>query len=70
MAVTLPRGIYWLFYTSPEASPATRSEETHQVILGVRSGIPDTHTDKNNQVSHSLPDHPLRSPWSHLPALS
>lgn len=68
MAVTLPRGIYWLFYTSPEASPATRSEETHQVIPGVRLGIPDTHTDKNNQVSHSLPDHPPQEPLESPPS--
>lgn len=68
MAVTLPRGIYWLLYTSPKASPATRSEETHQVIPGVRSGIPDTYTDKNNQVSHSLPDHPPQEPLESPPS--
>lgn len=32
VAGTIPRGIYWLLHLSPKTSPATHSEETHQVF--------------------------------------
>lgn len=48
MAVTLSRGIYWLLHLSPKTSPATCSDETHQVFQTL------TQTKITMSVTHSL----------------